>query len=159
MTDLQKIQSRLGAVRIRLAEIAGAELTEEIRGELDLLRSEYVDLEKRADACRMAGDASPDIPASTETSEGREFRDLRKRANVSDVFNHITGGGAITGAVAEMQQHHGMLSSMVPLLLVRNWPTDSELETRAVTSAPSDVGQNQQSIIPFVFLTARRLTS
>ena len=152
MTDLQKIQSRLGAVRIRLSEIAGAELTEETRGELETLRIEYADLERRADAARMAGDASPDIPTTTETSEGKEFRDLRTRSNISDVFNHITGGGAITGAVAELQQHHGMLSSMIPLeLLVRNWPTDGELETRAVTPAPSNVGQQQQSIIPFVF--------
>ena len=58
---------------MRLSEIAGAELTDETRGELDTLRAEYQDLEKRADACRMAGDASPDIPATVETSEGREY--------------------------------------------------------------------------------------
>ena len=98
------------------------------------LRAEYVDLEKRADACRMAGDASPDIPTTVETSEGKEFKNLRTRSNVSDVFNHVTGGGPVTGATAELQQHHGMLTNMVPLeLLVRNWPTDNDLETRAVT--------------------------
>ena len=47
LTDLQKIESRLGAVRVRLSEIAGAELTDETRGELDTLRVEYIDLEKR----------------------------------------------------------------------------------------------------------------
>ena len=152
MTDLQKIQSRLGAVRIRLSEIAGAELSDETRGELDQLRAEYIDLEKRADAARMAGDASPDIPISVETSEGKEFKELRTRANVSDVFSFITGGNGITGATRELQEHHGMRSSMLPIeLLVRDWPTDKELETRAVTPAPGNVGQQQQSIIPYVF--------
>ena len=152
LTDLQKIESRLGAVRIRLSEIAGAELSDETRGELDTLRAEYIDLEKRADAARMGGDGAPDIPISVETSEGKEFKDLRTRANVSDVFSFITGGNGITGATRELQDHHGMRSSMVPIeLLVRNWPTDGELEQRAVTPAPANVGQQQQSIIPYVF--------
>ena len=128
MTDLQKIESRLGAVRIRLAEIAGAELSDETRSELELLRGEYVDLEHRADAARMAGDGAPDIPTNVETSEGKEFKDLRTRSNISDVFSFVTGGAGVTGATRELQEHHGMRSSMVPIeLLVRDWPTDKEL--------------------------------
>ena len=36
-------------------------------------------------------------------------------------------------------------------LLVRSWQDADKLETRAVTPAPGDVGQMQQSIIPYVF--------
>ena len=36
-------------------------------------------------------------------------------------------------------------------LLVKKWPDTDELETRAVTPAPSNVGQEQQSIVPYVF--------
>ena len=87
MTDLQKLESRLGAVRVRLSEIAGAELTDETRSELDTLRIEYQDLEKRADAARMAGDMSPDKPATTETSEGREYGQLITRSNIGEIFD------------------------------------------------------------------------
>ena len=34
---------------------------------------------------------------------------------------------------------------------VKNWPDNDDLETRAVTPAPGDVGQAQQSIVPYVF--------
>ena len=59
------------------------------------------------------------------------------------------------GPTAELQKHYGLESNQVPLaLMVRNWPDQNELETRAVTQAPSDVGQMQQSVIPYVFPAA-----
>ena len=152
MTDLQKIQSRLGAVRIRLSEIAGAELTDETRGELETLRTEYVDLEKRADAMRMAGDASPDQPTITETSEGREYGQLITRANLGEIFDASFTHKPLTGATGELQTHLGMDLNQVPLaLLTRQHPEDGRLETRAVTPAPADVGTNQMATLMYVF--------
>ena len=152
MTDLQKIQSRLGAVRIRLSEIAGAELSEETRGELDTLRAEYVDLEKRADAARMAGDASPDIPVSVETSEGREYGQLITRSNIGEIFDASFTHKPLTGATGELQTHLGMDLNQVPLaLLRRQHPEDGRLEIRAVTPAPADVGTNQMATLMYVF--------
>ena len=59
---------------------------------------------------------------------------------------------SVDGASAELQQHYGLDQNQVPLaLLVRSWPDAADLETRAVTPAPSNVGQVQQSIVPFVF--------
>ena len=152
MTDLQKIQSRLGAVRIRLSEIAGSELTDETRGELEILRGEYIDLEKRADACRMAGDTSPDIPATTETSEGREYGNLITRSNIGEIFDASFTHKPLTGATGELQTHLRMDLNQVPLaLLKRQQPEDGRLETRAVTPAPSDVGTNQMATLMYVF--------
>ena len=34
---------------------------------------------------------------------------------------------------------------------MRSWPDADKLETRAVTPAPGDVGQEQQTIVPYVF--------
>ena len=150
MTPLQVVETRLGEVRIRLSTIAGADLTEETRGELETLRTEYADLERRAAALRLVGDDSPKTPATLETSEGREYAGLVSRSRVGGVFEAVCGGNPVTGATAELQQHYGMPQNKIPLeLLARNWT--EKLETRAVTPAPTDVGQMQQSIIPYVF--------
>ena len=152
LTDLQKIESRLGAVRVRLSEIAGAELTDETRGELDTLRVEYIDLEKRADAARMAGDTSPNQPTTTETSEGREYGNLITRSNIGEIFDASFTHKPLTGATGELQTHLGMDLNQVPLaLLRRQQPEDGRLETRAVTPAPADVGTNQAATLMYVF--------
>ena len=36
-------------------------------------------------------------------------------------------------------------------MLVKDWPSDDELETRAATPAPGQVDQNQSEIVPYVF--------
>ena len=152
MTDLQKLESRLGAVRVRLSEIAGAELTDETRSELDTLRIEYQDLEKRADAARMAGDMSPDKPATTETSEGREYGQLITRSNIGEIFDASFTHKPLTGATGELQTHLGMDLNQVPLaLLRRQQPEDGRLEVRAVTPAPANVGTNQMPTLMYVF--------
>ena len=151
MTKLQLLEVRAGEIRIRLADIAGADLTDESRSELELLRTEYTDVERRMGALRISD--TPSTPTSTDTSEGREFRGLLTRANAGAIFDSVVNHNPIAGETAELQQHYGLAGNMVPLaLLARNLPEDG-LETRAagVTNAPADVGQNQQSIIPYVF--------
>ena len=75
-----------------------------------------------------------------------------QRSNVGEIFDAAVGNRAIEGATAEIQQHYGVDQNVVPLaLLVRSWPEDNDLERRAVTPAPSNVGQNQSSIISYVF--------
>ena len=59
---------------------------------------------------------------------------------------------SVDGTMAELQQHYGLDGNQVPLaMLVKKWPDNDELETRAVTPAPGNVGQEQQSIVPYVF--------
>ena len=151
MTPLMTLEIRAGEIRKRLAEIGGAELTDETRSELETLRREYADCESRQAALKVAGDA-PIAPIETRTSEGREYRRLTEQASVGEIFDHVLNHRSIDGATAEIQQHHRLDGNQVPLsLLVRSWPGEGELETRAVTPAPGNVGQNQQSIIPWVF--------
>ena len=152
MTDLIKLEIRCGEIRQRLSAIGGMdELNDETRAELDALKREYSDTEGRVAALKIAGEA-PTATIETRSSEGREYRRLTERANVGQIFDSILNHRTIDGATAELQTHHNLDTNQVPLaLMIRNWPGEGELETRAVSPAPSNVGQNQQSIIPYVF--------
>ena len=78
----------------------------------------------------------------TDSPEARELRHLADRANLGSIFDAALEHRQTDGAEQELQTHYGLSSNQVPLVL---------LETRAVTPAPSDVGQNQATIIPGVF--------
>ena len=106
MTPLQRLTLRGSEIRQRLAELGGTpELTDENRAELDGLRNEYQDVERRSQALTIADDA----PEPIETrSEDREFRDLERRSNVGELLDSILAHRAADGAIAELQQHHGL---------------------------------------------------
>ena len=152
MTPIQQLEIRAGEIRKRLSDIgAMAELSDETRSELDKLKVEYQDSDARRAALTIAGDA-PVTHVETRSSEGREFRALVDKANVGEVFDAALSKRSVDGASAELQKHYGLDPNQVPLaMLVKNWPDDDDLETRAVTPAPSDVGAMQNSIIPYVF--------
>ena len=150
MTALQRLQIRASEIRARLASIGSMpDMTDETRSELSALSLEYTDNESKQTALTIAGD-SPPTPTDTGTSEGRAFRELLTRSNVGEIYDSAINHRAVDGATAEIQTHYGLESNQVPLaLMVRSW--DEDLETRAVTPAPGQVGQNQSSIIPYVF--------
>ena len=152
MTPIQTLEIRAGEIRKRLGEIgAMSDLTDETRSELDKLKLEYTDNDSRRAALTIASDA-PITRLETRSAEGREFRALVNKANVGEIFDAALEKRSIDGASAEMQQHYGLNPNQVPLaMLVRSWPDNDELETRAVSPAPTNVGQMQQSIIPYVF--------
>ena len=60
----------------------------------------------------------------------------------ANIFEAALEHRATDGAEAELQTHYRLSSNAIPLAL---------LETRAVTPAPSDVGQNMGAILPGVF--------
>ena len=74
--------------------------------------------------------------------EGRELRSLIDRANVGNIFECALEHRTTDGVEAELQAHFKLAANSIPLAM---------LETRAVTPAPSDVGQNMSAIIPGVF--------
>ena len=60
MTTAQKLAIRASEIRGRLAELAGVdELDDETRGELEKLRNEYTDVEKRSQAAILSEAADP----------------------------------------------------------------------------------------------------
>ena len=152
MTPIQELEIRAGVIRQRLATIgAMTELTDETRSELDTLKLEYTDNDSKRAALTIAGDA-PVTHIETRSSEGREFRSLVTGSNVGHIFDAALSKRSVDGATKELQDHYGLEPNQVPLaLLVKNWPENDQLETRAVTPAPGNVGQNQNSIIPYVF--------
>ena len=147
MTDLQRATVRASEIRTRLAELGGLDkLADEQRSELDTLRGEYGDVERKIQACTIAEGA----PVVETRAEDREAADLERRASAGEIFDAVLNHTATAGATAELQAEYKMAGNMVPLALLRRYAHD-ELETRAVTPAPGNVGQNQSAIVPYVF--------
>ena len=144
MTEAQKLEIRASEIRIRLSELGGsAELSDDTRAELDSLRTEYQDNERRQTALSISG-AGPVRPTVTGSQDAaaRELRELTQRANLGVIFDAVLEHRQTQGAERELQDHYNLGGNQVPVTL---------LETRDVTQAPSDVGQNQSEIIPGVF--------
>ena len=152
MTPIQTLEIRAGEIRKRLADIGSmSELSDETRSELDKLKLEYADNDSKRAALVISEDA-PVTHIETRSAEGREFRSLVNGANVGHIFDAALQKRSVDGATKELQDHYGLDQNQVPLaLLVKSWPDNDELETRAVTPAPANVGQQQQSIVPYVF--------
>ena len=145
MTDKQKMELRQSVIRSRLAEIAGVESTDEIRQEIDTLGREFSGNERSIQAYMIAESAEPPEVRSTED---RQRRELQQQANVGQlVFDLLNGRSGTDGQMAEYQREHGLASNEISVRMLR----DDEIETRAVTPAPGNVGANQQPIISYVF--------
>ena len=115
------------------------DLTDEQRAELDTKTARLRTIEPEI---RAALTAEGVHEFQTDSPEARELRHLADRANLGSIFDAVLEHRATSGAEQEIQTHYGLNSNQVPLAM---------LETRAVTPAPSDVGQNQSTIIPGVF--------
>ena len=154
MTPLQTAELRAGSIRIRLSELAAeTELTPEHRSELDALRTEYGDTERRMAALRIS---EPDrTPIETRTAEGTEYRAILARANVGNVYDALLNHRAVSGPEAELQQHLGLAGNQIPLDLLRGAGRgdggNGGMEYRAVTPGATNVGQVEQPVIPYVF--------
>ena len=141
MLQSQKLALRASEIRTRLAALAAVEeMTEEQRTELGNLRTEYGDIETRYQAALIAEDKPPEH--RRDTPEGRELRAMVEGANVGSIFEAVLEHRQTVGREKELQDHYGLAANAVPLAM---------LETRAVTPAPADVGQNQAAIVPGVF--------
>ena len=151
MTPLQELEVRAADIRRRFGEIgamSGDALTEEITAELAALRAEHAANELRQTALKLSGDVAP-TPIESAATEGVEYRNLLRRANVGEIFHVAVHGGVTSGATAELQQAHGLDVRQVPLAMLIQ---DMEgLETRAAIAAPADVQGNQQGILMYVF--------
>ena len=98
--------------------MATAELTDESRAEMDTLRNEYADNEKRQAALIVAGDV-PEPIETADTSEGREFRELRRNANFSRyVAAAMAGNGVNDGPEAELNKHLEIAANYFPLRML-----------------------------------------
>ena len=132
---------RTSEIRKRLSELAAVEeMTDEQRSEIGTLRTEYRDVEVKYQAAVTAEDTPTET--RSDDAEGRELRSLVDGSDVGAIFSATLEHRQTDGRTAELQQHYGLGWNQVPLTL---------LETRDVTPAPGQVGQNQSAIIPGVF--------
>ena len=143
MKASQRIALEMSTKREALnALLAVDEMTDEQRSEMGALTTRMQELEVESRAAIMA-EGEPTITRTVVADgEDRELRSLLDRVNVGNIFEAALEHRATVGPEAELQAHYRLSSNSIPLAL---------LETRAVTPAPSDVGQNQSAIIPGVF--------
>ena len=143
MKASQKIALEMSTTREALnALLAMDELTEEQRAGIATHSTRMQQLEVEARGAIMAEDEITVTRSDVADGEARELRSLIDRASVGMIFEAALEHRATDGAESELQSHYRVAANAIPLAM---------LETRAVTPAPSDVGQNQSAIIPGVF--------
>ena len=76
-----------------------------------------------------------------------EYREILGRSNVGNIMTAYVEHRQTDGAEAEIQQHRGLNANQIPLDLLRL----PQLETRAVTTAPTNVGTQEQPVIMPIF--------
>ena len=145
MNDLQRLEVRAGEIRIRLSELGAMDdVTVETRAELDSLRTEYQDNERRQVALRLA---EPPPKGKESNTENRQFSELLARANVGEILTAVLEHRATDGANAEMQQHYGFNSNQIPLELL----TGRAIEHRAAATITGNTEADQQPVLDQVF--------
>ena len=139
MTPLQTLEIRAGEIRGRLSELAAsAEMTDEIRAELDTLRIEYTDNDRRQAALKLSGDTPPaPVESPTETREDKELLELRESVQFGRYVAAALGGhGVVNGPELEYNQHLGIGDGYFPLALLGH-----SLETRAKRDGDAQASQ------------------
>ena len=148
MTEAQKLQIReveLREKRMNLEQVT--ERTEAQNTELETVEREHRELlPKLSKALKDVPDATPIIAAND--GAGREYRELLSKADLADMVGSIGQRRPVTGAGAELQQHHGLASNMIALDQLRSEPAR---ELRGVTEAATNTENNQAPIVQPVF--------
>ena len=152
MTPVLKATVALTEVRQKLT--AHLAVPEETRSEDLGLRDYEVDqlevMAKDAELTAMPGWWNLSRSEKRNDAEGRELRSLMGRADVGEMFDKVLSHGIPDGPMAELQEHYGLEANQLPVHLLTR-ALDGASEQRAVTPGATDVGQNQQPVIPFVF--------
>ena len=139
MTPIQTLKIRAGEIRQRLAAIGGmADLTDEIRSELETLKAEYTDNDSRQAALKIAGDVPAEPVETRQDGEGKELRELRQNVNFERyIAAAMAGGGVHNGAELEYNQHLGIAANYFPMEMLAPKP----LETRAARDGDAMASQ------------------
>ena len=99
-------------------------MTDETRAELDTLRKEYSDVERRA-AALLITEPDPTPIETRSDGEGREYRELRGRANFGQyVAAAMSGVGIQDGAERELNQHLGIAANFFPMEMLAGPPLE-----------------------------------
>ena len=136
MTPTQKIQVRMSETREKVNDLVAAESAD------DISRREKLSAELKAQEVELRAAIEAD-DADDTTEETREWSDVSSRFDLGEMFTNVAEHRASAGAIAEVQSERGLGGNDIP--------TEMLMEKRAVTPAPSDVGQTQTEITGFIF--------
>ena len=149
MTDLQTLILRALEIKDRLAVIADmADMPDETRAEFESLKREYQANGVRQQALILTEDQTPPPIESRADPQGREIRSILRRANLGTMIGNVIEQRSQEGAEKELADHYGLSHRQIPMTMLREW---QELETRAATPAPTNVGTMQQETLTYVF--------
>ena len=150
MTNGQTLQLRLSEIRQSLNELSGLDSpTDAQRATMAALSTEYPTIETRWRAAAIAEADAPETRA--DDGEDTERRALVERAELRAYLHEAATGRTVTGAEQELRAaifgEHAR-DGLVPweALLPRH-----EERADTATTAPSDVGQSQASILGRIF--------
>ena len=144
MTDKQKLELRNSEIRSRLATLGVQDATEDGKTEIGRLSEEYGSNETRIRALMVANDAP--VETTKATKEGKERAELYSTASVGDlVYALVNGRSGVDGAMRELQAEHGLASNEIHIRQL------APPESYGVTPAPTNVGENADTIIPYVW--------
>ena len=137
MTPIQTLELRAGTIRARLAEIGVmADMTDEVRAELDALKTEYIDNDGKRAALMIADDGKQTV-VNTVSSEGRELVELRSKVDFGRyVAAAMSGNGVGDGAEREYNQHLGIADNYFPMELLAG-----KYEERAMRDGDAETSQ------------------
>ena len=137
MTPVQKIEIRRSETREKINDLLAAGSAEDI-AQRNTLEADLKAIESELRAAIEAEGAANTSP------ESREWAGLNSRFDLGEMFTNVMEHRVSSGAIAEVQAERGVSSNGIPTELLM-------VEQRAVTAAPSDVGQNQAMIEGYVF--------
>ena len=150
MPSLLELEVRQIDIEKRFKEVGGMptdDVTQEINDEVEKLRAEHTRNGMQIQVLKLS--ESTPTPVESGATDGVEYRNLLRRANVGEILHVAVHGGVTHGATAELQKAHNLDVRQVPLaMLIQDMDA---LETRAASAAPSDVQGNQQGILMYVF--------
>ena len=121
---------------------SGSVYVQSVQGRPDRWDSWRESAELKAQETELRAAIEADDPAHT-SPESREWAGLNSRFDLGEMFTNVMEHRASFGAIAEVQRERGLGANAIP--------TEMLMEERAVTPAPSDVGQSQTEITGFVF--------
>ena len=152
MTNGQTLQLRLSEIRQSLNELSGLDSpTDEQRTEMDTLATEYRAKETQWRAATIAEADAPETRAAD--GEDTERRALVERVELRSYLHEAATGRAVTGAEQELRAavfgEHAR-EGLIPWEALL--PRHDEQRADAATTAPTDVGASQASILGRVFV-------
>ena len=150
MEKILELELKQSETRQELADLLETDADSEKIGTLNV---EMRSLDRQIAGHKITS-PEPESRVVKGSPEGRELRQMLDRASLGIIFDDLLSHRNTSGVEAELQSHLGLHGNQVPLDMLRGGGRGAggdAWEERAVTPGATNVGQNQQAVIPYVF--------